>query len=81
MIRYTPKEYQYCVIFSFLKFMQSLPRVLSKAGLTMDYMSAIIGMTHKLAIPKLRELQRKKPQLYNEFRRFIETYLGIFPMW
>ncbi len=58
----------------YAKLLLSLPEVVRKAGLSMDYVSAVIGMTHSLARDKLRKLREKNPSLYKRLDEFLRRH-------
>ncbi len=58
----------------YARFILSLERVVREAGLAMDYVSAVIGMTHTLMREKLHRLRSKNPALHKQLEAFLRRF-------
>ncbi len=62
----------------YARFLLGLEDVVKRAGLTRDYIGAIVNMTQPLMRGKLDGLRRRDPELYAKLKRFFETYYTIY---
>ncbi len=62
----------------YAKFLLGLEDVVRKAGLTRDYIAAIVNLTQPLVRDKLSALRRRNPSLYKKLQDFFKTYYAVY---